>query len=57
MRALGVEIRQAGAQSPWQIGRTERQGGILKAMLKRMIAEHQIEGEFGISAAINQATS
>ena len=57
MRALGVEIKQAGAQSPWQIGRTERQGGILKAMLKRMIAEHQIEGEFGISAAINQATS
>ncbi|CAE7415150.1 RE1 [Symbiodinium microadriaticum] len=56
LRSLGVEVRTAAARSPWQIGRTERHGGILKSMLKRMIASNQLEGEFAISAAVSQAT-
>ena len=33
----GVLIRQAGVESPEQIGRDERHGGLFKAVLKRMI--------------------
>ncbi|OLP82755.1 Ribosomal RNA large subunit methyltransferase J [Symbiodinium microadriaticum] len=54
MRSHGVEIRQAGRQAPWQIGRGERHGGILKAMVKRLVTAHQLSGESAISAAITQ---
>ena len=57
MRSHGVEIRQAGQQAPWQIGRGERHGGILKAMVKRLITAHQLSGEFAISAAITQSAA
>ena len=38
----GVLIRQAGVESPEQIGRGERHGGLFKAVLKRMITEHAV---------------
>ena len=40
----GVLIRQAGVASPEQIGRVERHGGLFKAVLKRMITEHAVQG-------------
>ena len=40
----GVLIRQAGVESPEQIGRVERHGGLFKAVLKRMITEHAVQG-------------
>ena len=40
----GVLIRQAGVESPEQIGRVERHGGLFKAVLKRMITEHAVRG-------------
>ena len=40
----GVLIRQAGVESPEQIGRVERHGGFFKAVLKRMITEHAVRG-------------
>ena len=40
----GVLIRQAGVESPEQIGRVERHGGLFKEVLKRMITEHTVQG-------------
>ena len=40
----GVLIRQAGVEGPEQIGRVERHGGFFKAVLKRMITEHAVQG-------------
>ena len=40
----GVLIHQAGVESPEQIGRVERHGGLFKAVLKRMITEHAVRG-------------
>ncbi|CAE7367988.1 RE1 [Symbiodinium necroappetens] len=57
MRAHGIEIRQAARQAPWQIGRGERHGGILKAMVKRLITAHQLSGDMSISAAVTQSTT
>ena len=54
LRSQGIEIKQAGAK---RSGRTERHGGILKSMLRRMISTHQLAGEFAISAALTQCTS
>ena len=33
-----------GVESPEQIGRVERHGGLFKAVLKRMITEHAVQG-------------
>ena len=40
----GVLIHQAGVESPEQSGRVERHGGLFKAVLKRMITEHAVQG-------------
>ena len=56
MRSFGVEIRLAGRQAPWQIGRTERHGGILKSMLKRVMTAQQVSGESDVAAAISYCT-
>ena len=39
----GVLIRQAGVESPEQIGRVEKHGGLFKAVLKRMVADHAVQ--------------
>ena len=53
----GVPIRQAGVESSEQIGRVERHGGLFKAVLKRMIAEHAVQGFDDIKIAIAEAVS
>ena len=53
----GVLIRQAGVESPEQIGRVERHGGLFKAVLKRMITEHAVRGFDDIKIAIAEAVS
>ena len=45
----GVLIRQAGVESPEQIRRVERHGGLFKAEEKRMIIEHAVRGFGGFS--------
>ena len=35
----GALIRTIGARAPWQNGRTERHGGVAKAMLRKMVDE------------------
>ena len=53
----GVLIRQAGEESPEQIGRVERHGGLFKAVLKRMITEHAVRSFDDIKIAIAEAVS
>ena len=50
-------IRQAGVESPEQIGRVERHGGLFKAVLKRMITEHAVQGFDNIKIALAEAVS
>ena len=44
-------------ESPEQIGRVERHGGLFKAVLKRMITEHAVQGHDDIKIAIAEAVS
>ena len=53
----GALIRQAGVESHEQIGRVERHGGLFKAVLKRMITEHAVQGFDDIKIAIAEAVS
>ena len=53
----GVLIRQAGVESPEQIGRVERHGGLFKAVLKRMITEHAVRCFDDMKIAIAEAVS
>ena len=41
LTASGVYMRQAALESPWQLGKGERQGGILKILMKKPIAEQR----------------
>ena len=53
----GVLIRQAGVESPQQIGRVERHEGLFKAVLKRMVADHAVKGFDDMKVAIAKAVS
>ena len=41
LQMLGVEVRSAATQAPFQIGRTERHGGILKHMINKVVMATQ----------------
>ena len=53
----GILIRQASVESPEQIGRVERHGGLSKAVLKRMVADHAVQGFDDMKVAIAEAVS
>ena len=44
LRIHGVQLRYVGLEAPYQLGRGERQGGILKTILKAAIEERNIIG-------------
>ena len=44
LRIHGVQLRYAGVEAAFQIGRTERQGGILKEVIKSAAVERQVVG-------------
>ena len=48
--ANGVEIRKTGARAPYQLGTSERHGGILKEIMKKAIHNRQLEGSETIAA-------
>ena len=52
----GVEIRQAAARAPWQIGTTERHGGLLKEIMLKSIQSKQLSGSDAIAALCAEAT-
>ena len=49
------QITQIGVESPEQLGRTERHGGLLKAMVIRVIAELQLVGREVIQHVLTQS--
>ena len=54
LRIHGIQLRYAGLEAPYQIGRTERQGGIFKEILKAAIEERQIIGVQDIKMLISE---
>ncbi|CAE7947914.1 RE2, partial [Symbiodinium sp. KB8] len=57
LKAFGVEIRYIGLESPFQLGRGERQGSILKDIMRHTIAERQLHGVESIEMLVIEATS
>ena len=52
-----VLIRQAGVESPEQIGRVERHGGLWKHVLRRVVVDHGVTGMRDMRMAMSEATS
>ena len=50
LMAHGIEVRKTGARAPYQLGTTERHGGILKEIMKKAIHNRQLEGAETIAA-------
>ena len=42
----GIDSRALGAHAPWQHGVTERHGGLLGTMWRKMVYEHYVEGSW-----------
>ena len=55
LEKMGTEVRSVATEAPFQLGRTERHGGILKSMLQRMINAAQVVGEMELQLAVCQA--
>ena len=48
----GCRFKLAALEAPYQLGKVERQGGVLKGMLKRVINAENISGELEIQMAL-----
>ena len=55
LTANGTYLRQAALESPWQLGKGERQGSILKTLLKKLIIDHQTVGKPAMKEVITVA--
>ena len=51
----GVQIRQAGLESPEHIGKCERHGGIIKRAFKRLVKDHNVVGKDDVKKAMLEA--
>ena len=51
----GVQIRQAGLESPEHIGKCERHGGIIKRAFKRLVRDHNVVGKDDVKKAMLEA--
>ena len=56
MKSHNVEVRQVGVGAPHQLGVGERQGGLLKAIMKTAIVEKEITGAEAINWLCAEAT-
>ncbi len=54
LEKLGVTFREVATEAPYQLGRTERHGGILKNMLNRVIHATQATGLGDLQLALTQ---
>ena len=54
LQKLGVEVRSAATQAPFQIGRTERHGGILKHMINKVVMATQATGQSEMQLVLMQ---
>lgn len=55
LRVNGVQLRYVGLEAPYQLGRGERQGGILKTLLKAAIEERNIIGVHEMEMLLSEA--
>ena len=51
----GVVFRYAATEAPWELGRTERHGGLLKGIMARTILAEQIAGQDGLQIVLVEA--
>ena len=49
----GVEFRYAATESPHQIGRVERHGGVVKTMLEKVVESQHLTGHMDISLGLS----
>ena len=56
LRIHGIRLRYAGLEAPHQIGRTERQGGILKDIIKSAVEEQQVIGVQDMKMLVMECT-
>ena len=52
MEQRGCRFKLAALEAPYQLGKVERQGGVLKGMLKRVINAENVSGELEIQMAL-----
>ena len=50
-------MRSVGLESPEQLGRGERHGGILKTNMQKVIKEHNVVGKFLMKLVSSESTS
>ena len=55
LSSRGVILRNIGVESPEQLGRVERHGGILKGMMQRIIHELGLTGELQVKEALSES--
>ena len=54
LQSEGIKVEMSAGESPWQLGRCERHGKIVKDMLTRMDKEQKIEGEQEFKRCLRQ---
>ena len=52
LEKAGVTFRYAATEAPWELGRTERHGGLLKGIMSRTILAEQIAGLDGLQIVL-----
>ncbi len=55
LRVHGVQLRYTGVEAPYQLGRGERQGGLLKNLLKTSMEERNIIGVHEVEMLLSEA--
>ena len=54
LRSRGVELRYTGLEAGHHLGRGERQGGLMKSMMKHIIHERQLRGRQSIEFVVSE---
>ena len=52
----GCQVRFIGVESPHQLGRGERQGGILKSIMEHIIEDRQVVGRRAVETTLHEST-
>ncbi|CAE7561028.1 RE2 [Symbiodinium necroappetens] len=55
MTAHGVQLRYIGVESPWQLGRGERHGGLLKEVIKAVVTSRQLRGRQNMEFVVTES--
>ncbi len=55
LRVHGIQLRYTGVEAPYQLGRGERQGGLLKNLLKTCMEERNIIGVHEVEMLLSEA--